>query len=167
MPITFRVTQDFAVPPERVFTALTDLDGARAWMPGLVRIVRLDHDASHPVLSVGSRWRGTRRMFGREATEEFEVTHLDPPLRLALRVDGSKGSSRRGEFLFDYTLQPVAEGGSRVLFDGEIRGLGPVWELVGRLFGGVYRSACAKDLQALASHLDEEESLVGDGESLL
>ncbi|MFY0521668.1 hypothetical protein ACN28I_00080 [Archangium gephyra] len=54
-----------AASPERVFSALKDLDAASKWMPNLVGIEKL----SPGKFGVGTKWRETRRMFGREASE--------------------------------------------------------------------------------------------------
>jgi hypothetical protein len=106
-------------------------------------------------VSVGSRWRETRKVFGREATEEFEVTRLEPPRFLALRCEGCRGTSGRGEYLFNFESEPQAHG-SRLTVHGEIRGLGRLWELAGRIFAGTYRKAMARDLAALRHHLTKE-----------
>lgn len=151
MPIAFTLHEDYDVPPARLFRALTDLDDAAHWMTGLVRIERLD---SGP-LSVGSRWRETRKVFGREATEEFEVTRMDAPSHLSLRCEGRRGTSGRGEYLFDFELEPQAHG-SRLAMHGEIRELGRLWELAGSIFGGAYRKAMARDMAALRHHLAKE-----------
>lgn len=148
MSIRVQVSHQFSAPPERVFQALTELDRAGDWMPGHVSAVRLGGDG----FGVGTRWRETRKMFGREATEEFEVIEMDPPRRLGLRVDGTKGASKRGEYLFTYRLTP-RDGGTDVVLDGEIRGLGKVWELFGRLMAGPFRKAIVKDMQAMDDYL--------------
>jgi carbon monoxide dehydrogenase subunit G len=150
MPIDFTLTQHIADAPERVFHALTDLDGAADWMPGFVRIEKL----SQGEFGVGSQWRETRKFFGKEATEQFEVTRCASPTQLSVRVDGSKGSSRRGEYLFDYQLEPSGTG-TEVTLHGAIRGLGRFGTLMSRLFVGQYKKACANDLRALAEHLEE------------
>jgi len=150
MSITFEVARHLPANPERVFEALTDLGGASAWMPGLVKIEAAD---AAPV-RVGSRWRETRRMFGHEATEEFEVTKVEAGRRLGLRVDGTKGSSKRGEYLFDYSLSPAA-GGTDVVLNAQIRGLSGISAFVGPLFIAPYRNACARDLDALSQYLGE------------
>lgn len=149
MAIQFEVTETFQAPPEQVFDALTSLGDAGRWMPGLVRIEPLGAGAA----AVGGGWRETRRMFGREATEEFEVIAHDRPRLLGLRVDGSRGSSGRGVFLFSYGLEP-RDGGTAVRLSAEIRGLTGVAGLMGRLFAGSYRKSCAKDLVALKDHLE-------------
>ena len=148
MPIRFNVTQKFAQPPEQVFEALTDLKRAAQWMPGYVGIEVLKSRQ----FGVGTEWRETRRIFGQNATEQFEVTRCDPPSRISLRVDGTKGDSRRGEYLFDYHLQ-ANDAGTEVMLSAEIRGLTGTTAVLGRLMAGPFRKACAKDLMALAAHL--------------
>jgi uncharacterized protein YndB with AHSA1/START domain len=150
MAARFSVSQHFAHSPERVFQALTDLEGAGQWMPGFVRMELLTEGE----FRVGTEWRETRRLFGKEATEQFEVTACEPPRRVGIRVDGSKGSSKRGEYVFDYRLEPAAETGTNVLLHGEIRGLSGLMGLISKLMVGPFKKACAKDLRALAEHLE-------------
>jgi carbon monoxide dehydrogenase subunit G len=149
MPIEFTLTQHVAEAPDRVFHALIDLDSAADWMPGFVRIEKLGQGE----FAVGSEWRETRKFFGKEATEQFEVTRCESPSQLSVRVDGRKGSSRRGEYLFDYSLQPK-DSGTEVTLHGSISGLGRFGTLVSRLFVGQFKKACANDLRALAEHLE-------------
>jgi uncharacterized protein YndB with AHSA1/START domain len=152
MAVQFEVARHFPADPDRVFEALTDLDGASAWMPGLVKI----EPADAARMTVGTRWRETRRMFGHEATEEFEVTTVDAPRRLGLRVDGTKGSSKRGEYLFDYSLKP-SDGGTEVVLNAQIRGLSGIAAFVGRLFVGPFKKAVTRDLDALSLYLDKSK----------
>lgn len=149
MATRFSVTEQFSLPREEVYRALTDLEGAESWMPNLLGIERLDDGE----LRVGSEWRETRKMFGKEATEHFEVTGLEAPRSIDLRVDGSKGTSRKGEYRFHYELEP-GEAGTRVRLEGEIRGLSGVAALLSRLMAGSFRKACAADLTALKEHLE-------------
>lgn len=150
MPITFCLAEAFPRPPDTVFTALVGIDAWERWLPGLVRIERVTPGP----FGRGTRWRETRRVFGRDATEEFEVVEYEPPRRLGLRVDGRRGSSKRGEYLFEYRLAPSATGTELVL-NGEIR-LGGWLEVVGRLFVLPFRKAMEKDLAALATYLSSE-----------
>jgi hypothetical protein len=61
-------------PPDRVFATITDLENA----PGrLSAIKRLEVLTDGPV-GVGTRFRETRVMFGREATAEIEITGFEP-----------------------------------------------------------------------------------------
>ena len=153
MAIQFQITHTLPAPPDRVFQGLTNLENAHAWMPGLIRVERLSGTAA----GVGSRWRETRKMYGTEATEEFEVTAFEPPSRFGLRVDGSKGSSGSGIYTFDYRLSADG-GGTRVVLDASIGGVSRVREWLGRLFSGMYKKMIAKDLEALAEHLRKESA---------
>lgn len=149
MALQFTVKERVRATPERVFAALTDLEGAKAWMPGFVGIHKLTPGA----FAAGTRWRETRKMYGREATEEFEVTACEPTERIELYVDGKKGSSRRGEFRFRYELTP-AEKGTVVTLHGEVSGLGKVMEFFGRLFIGSFKRAISRDLEAMRVYLE-------------
>lgn len=151
MSIRYEASEVIGASAERVFDALLDLDAALLWMPGAVRMERMSSGPLHE----GSEWRETRKVFGREATEQFQLIGLDRPRRLALRVDGTKGTTGRGEYLFTYRLEPVS-GGTEVHLDGEIRGLTGVARRFGKLFVGPYRKACAKDLKALKQYLESE-----------
>lgn len=153
MAIQFQITHTLPASPERAFQGLTNLENAHAWMPGLIRVERL----SGTDAGVGSRWRETRKMYGTEATEEFEVIAFEPPSRFWLRVDGSKGSSGSGIYTFDYRLSAEG-GGTRVVLDASIGGVSRVREWLGRLFSGMYKKMIAKDLQALAEHLRKESA---------
>ncbi len=62
-------------PQKQVFDALADVDRAPERMSGIRRVERL---TDGPV-GKGTRWRETRIMFKKEATEELEMTAFDPP----------------------------------------------------------------------------------------
>jgi hypothetical protein len=70
---------DVAAPPARVFAVASDLRGAAGRIRGIAKMEVL---TDGPV-RVGTRFRETRKMFGREATEEMEVVTFDPPRAMA------------------------------------------------------------------------------------
>jgi carbon monoxide dehydrogenase subunit G len=149
MTIHMTLREEIAAPPDRVFEVLTDLDGASRWMPNFVRIEKLTPGP----LRVGSQWRETRKMFGKESTEQFEVTGLERDRSFELFIDGTKGTSKRGQFRFRYDLSPQ-NGGTVLTLSGEIGGIGIVLELLGRLFAGMCKKAFAKDLAAMKRHIE-------------
>src|SRR5262245_64921399 len=106
MALTFECSIEIAAPPQKVFAALADLDAMGKWMPSLVRIERLTQGP----LAKGSQFRQTRKMLGHEATEQFEVTEFDPPRALGLYVDGTKGSSKCGEYRFRHSVAAAPDG---------------------------------------------------------
>lgn len=153
MSMEFQVTETLPAPPERVFQALTDLDGAARWMPGLVGIERVGEVRQ----GMGARWRETRKVFGKEATEELEVTHYNAPSHFAVRIDGSKGTSGRGIYDFDYRLAQRV-GGTQVRVTGKLDGLSPMMRLLAPLIKHSFKTLCAKDLRALAEHLRQRDA---------
>jgi uncharacterized protein YndB with AHSA1/START domain len=149
MAITFEMEETVDATPERIFEVMTDLEAAEQWMPGLVGLEELtDTDFGQ-----GTEWRETRKMFGREAVEYFEVTECDRPNRLGLYVDGSRGSSGSGEYRFVYELTP-ADDKTRLVLSGEISGMGFIGNIIGKIFSGSFKKAMRKDLQAMIAYAE-------------
>jgi len=150
MALSFTSTRTICATPEDVFEALTNLDRLRSWMPNLVAIESLTEG---PV-RVGSQWKETRKMFGKEASELFEVTKFEPPERLGLFVDGSKGTTGHGAFHFTYDLTPSDQGTELVM--NTTIDIGENWFIrqVGKLMSGTFKGACERDLDALKQHLE-------------
>jgi carbon monoxide dehydrogenase subunit G len=150
LSIRFEVKRTFYVSQEKAYKGLLDLEAAKHWMQGLIGIERLDEGPLH----VGSQWKETRKMFGKEATEHFEVVGLEAPEKIVLRCDGTKGTTGKGEYVFTYILTPSADHTAITLY-GEINGLTGLAKLFGKMMAGVFKSACAKDLDALKSYLEK------------
>ncbi len=149
MSIQFEVKKTFNVPREKVYQGLLDLDSAKHWMQGLVRMERLDEGP----MEVGSGWKETRKMMGHEATEVFEVTGLQPD-KIQLFVDGSKGTSGKGEHYYTYSIKEL-ENSTEVTLHGEIKGLTGIAKLVSKLMTGTFKKICAKDLDGLKNYLEK------------
>lgn len=69
------VSENIHAPIERVFEVATDLANAAETIRGIDSVEIL---TDGPV-GVGTRWRETRTMFGRTATEVMEITAYAPP----------------------------------------------------------------------------------------
>lgn len=96
------VTSRIAAPQDRVFQLASDFANAAATIQGITKVEML---TAGPV-RVGTRFRETRMMFGREGTEEMEVLEYAPDRSYALGAE-SCGCRYRSEFLF-----AAAEGGA-------------------------------------------------------
>ncbi|HWN70448.1 MAG TPA: SRPBCC family protein [Haliangium sp.] len=151
MPASMTSELFIDAPPDRVFAAMTDADGYRHWMKGFVGVEKLTQGP----FGVGTEWRETRRMFGREASEVFEVTAYEPPSRLCLRVDGTRGASRKGEYRFEYALAPEGPG-TRLRLKGEIDTPGWFARLMLRMLVGMFKKAHDKEMQALKRHVEKQ-----------
>jgi uncharacterized protein YndB with AHSA1/START domain len=136
-------------PAERVFEAMTDPTAWPLWMQGLVKVEVLTDLPFQP----GTRWRETRKMYGKEASEVFEVIDLASPTRLHLEVDGAQGSTGKGRYRFRYDLTPEA-GATRIVMDGEIEMPGFFAGLFTRLMLGTFKKACDRDLDSLKQWLE-------------
>lgn len=94
-------------PPSRVFEVFTDLDRLEEVVPEIVKTETLTDGP----LGVGSRIRSTRKMFGKEASEEMEFVAFDPPTGYQLEA-----RSHGAHYLTGYRFEP-AGGGTLVHFE--------------------------------------------------
>lgn len=90
------VERQVDAPPEAVFRVASDFAKAPERIRGIVKVEMLTNG---PV-GKGTRFRETRKMFGREATETMEVTEFEPPRRYVLGAE-SHGCRYRAELAFE------------------------------------------------------------------
>ena len=140
------IAKDIAAPPERVWQVITDLDGSPDVMSAITAVERID---GGPGFDVGTRWRETRTMFGREATEEMEVTAIDPGRSYTVEAE-STGARYVSTFLVE-----AHESGSRLTmsFSGTPKGIvgRMLAATVGRLLAGTTTKAIQQDLEDIAA----------------
>jgi hypothetical protein len=91
----FTLKTHIAAPREKVFEAATNLRDAPGRIKGITKMEVLTEGP----IGVGTRFRETRMMFKREATEEMEITAFDPPNAYAIGCD-SCGCRYHSEFRF-------------------------------------------------------------------
>jgi uncharacterized protein YndB with AHSA1/START domain len=78
--IRVEVALEIERSPQEVFDYLTDVDRVPEWQASA-----LESHADGP-LGVGARIHETRRLLGRDAHTELEVSAFDPPKRLTLNT---------------------------------------------------------------------------------
>lgn len=98
---TITISEQFDCPPETAFEVLSDFEQAENFIEGIVSVRILTEG---PV-AVGTRFRETRIMLGRETEEEMEIVEFVPPERLRLYA-----FSRGTEYISTYLLTPNEEG---------------------------------------------------------
>jgi carbon monoxide dehydrogenase subunit G len=152
LSIPFEVKRIFQVSKEEAYASLLDLESAKQWMQGLVGIERMDEGP----LREGSEWKETRKMFGKEASEHFEVVELKEHDKIVMRCDGTKGTTGKGEFVFTYLLTSSGDQ-TEVTLLGEIRGLTGLSRWFGKLMVGTFKKVCAKDLDSLRDYLEKNK----------
>lgn len=108
-----QVERVIPAPIERVWEVFTDIQGTAESIDGIDSVEVLAGEEFAP----GFRWRETRTMFGRSATEEMWVTEAQAPNRYDVAA-----SSHGTDYLSTYTFEEVADGVRVTLvFTGEPR----------------------------------------------
>ncbi len=95
------VRKHVAAPVEKVFALATDFRNVPRFVKG---ITKLEVITDGPV-GKGTRFRETRKVFNREATEEMEVTDFHPPRGYSVGCE-----SHGCRFDTDFTFSPDGEG---------------------------------------------------------
>lgn len=142
-----RVERPVAAPPERVWAIVTDLERSPTVIGGIDRVERLDGGAG---FGVGTRWRETRTIFGKEATEVMEIAAMEPG-RSYVATAASRGMRYRTEV----GVEGAGPGASRLwmTMSGEAEGAAArvMAVLLAPLFRGATRRLLAKDLDDIAA----------------
>ncbi|MDX1449131.1 MAG: SRPBCC family protein [Acidimicrobiia bacterium] len=144
---TSEVSREVGAPAETVWQVMTDLENSPHVISAIERVERLDGNEG---FGVGTRWRETRTMFGKQATEEMEVTAVTPGRSYTVEAE-----SRGARYVSTLGVEPLATDRSQVsmAFGAEPQGvLAKVFSAtVGRLFDGATRKALESDLDDIAS----------------
>ena len=137
--------------PDTTFRVFADIPNAESTVAGIDSIEML----SDGPVGIGTRWRETRTMMGKAATEEMWVTGFDPPRSYTVEAE-SHGTHYHSRYEFE-----AAEGGTRVTlrFEGRPQSIATkLMTVVGYLFMGQIRKMLAQDMADAAAHA---EGLVG------
>jgi hypothetical protein len=148
MMANMSVSREVAAPPEQVFARAADFANAPRIFESILAVEMLGPE---PV-GTGTRFRETRRMFGREATEEMEVVAFEPPRRYALAAE-NHGARYESTLL----CEPIA-GGTKVTLVFAVQPLTFMARLMGLLTRPMIKAmakACAKDLDDLAASFEK------------
>jgi len=140
------VSLDIASTPEKVWAIAVGID---RWVDVIEAIENVERLDGGQEFGMGTKWRETRTMFGKKATEEMEVTEFEDGARYATFAE-SHGS----KYFSEIRIEPT-EAGCRLSmkFRGEAQtNLTKVMDAtIGRLFVRSLRKAMAKDLADIAA----------------
>lgn len=137
---------------ERVWAVLADVAHADQTMSGVTR-VELITDGPY---GVGTQWHETRRMFGKEGTEQLRVTVADEPVRTVVEAD-----SAGVHFVTEFTLTPSADEGTRLSmgFTATQSKANPVqkvlWALFSKLGAKATQKSMTQDLADIAARAEQ------------
>src|SRR5262245_53571924 len=107
----FSLMTSIAAPVDRVFALSTDLEGWPGRITGITKVEKLTPGS----VGVGTRFRETRVMFGKEATEEMEFTRFERNSAYALGCESCGASC-----LSTFTFEPQS-GGTRLTVEFDCR----------------------------------------------
>ena len=146
-PMTsIHVEREAAAPAARVWTVMTDVPRIPDVLSSVRAVERLDDGDG---FGVGTRWRETRIVMGRESTEEMRVTDLDPGRSCTIGAEG-----RGSRYVSVLAVEPLDVDRSRVSMAFEVvptTAAGRVGAAtVGRLLRGTMRKGLTQDLEDIA-----------------
>jgi uncharacterized protein YndB with AHSA1/START domain len=145
--MNFKTTTLIQAPLERVFASMADFENAAQNIEAITKIEILTSGK----IGAGTRFRETRKVFGKEATEEMVVTAFEPPRRYVIEAE-SHGSRYRSEFLFQEQSRATAGPATAVTLTFEALPqtfFAKVMTLLMRPMMKTLIKSCAKDLEDL------------------
>lgn len=138
-------------PVEKVFNVFTDLNRAEERVSGITNIEVLEGPAK---LKKGTKWRETRILFGKEATETMWVTDLIKNQSYIVEAD-----SHGTKYTSSYTFTQSDSGTDvKMTFEGTPYSLSArLLSIFGLLFKGATKKALHKDLADLKSAAENKQ----------
>ncbi len=140
------VSCEVAASAEATWAVVTDIERAAEVIDGIESVERVDDGDE---FGVGTRWRETRRMFKRAASEEMEVTAVDPG-----RSYTTEASSNGMSYTSVVVVEPLEGARSRVTMslagEAQSRVAGVFAAVMGRLLVRSVRKAFERDLDDIA-----------------
>ena len=146
------MTKQIEAAPEAVFEVFADLDKFADRVSGIVRIERLTDGA----VGVGTRFRETRMMFKREATEEMEFTAFEAGRSYTLGCE-----SCGCDYATTFTFRPEGNG-TLVEVDMQFRPITFFAKLMmplGKLMSGPLKKCIDRDVEDLKAVVESAPEL--------
>lgn len=145
------VSQHSTASPEAVWAVMIDVDASPRVISAIADLERLDGGDG---FVVGTRWRETRTMFGKQASEVLEVTAIDEQAR-TYRVEADNDGTH---YVSDMGVRADGSGSLLTMTFGAEQAGGGLRKLVertvSRAFEGATRKALQKDLADIAAEAE-------------
>lgn len=140
-------------PPEMVFAQFTNFAEAANHVDAITRVEML---TDGPV-GLGTRFRETRMMFGKEATEEMEITAFEQNRLYTLGCE-----SCGCEHAYTFRFEPE-RGGTRVRVEAEMKALNIgakiVMPLMNLFMGGTIKQCLRDDLVQMKAVAEAQDRI--------
>jgi carbon monoxide dehydrogenase subunit G len=146
------VERDVAAPAERVWSIVTDLERTKDVIGAITALERTDAGTG---FTVGTAWKETRVMFGREATESMAVTEVDEGHSYTV-----ESLSRSVLYRSIMEVQPKGEGCRLAWqFGAEAQTTSAkLMSVVGKLFERSTKKALLQDLDDIAAAAEASDA---------
>lgn len=131
------IAQTIAAPVERVWTVFTDLGAAARNLKAVEKIELVSSGA----FGEGTRWRETRKMYGKSVTEEMWVSAVEPGKSYTVDA-GSNHTNYRSRYVFT----PVGDASTTVRFTFSAESSGATGVL-STIMWPLFKRRLAKDLR--------------------
>ncbi len=146
---SMHVERHIAAPPDQVWAIITDIAGSPSVVSGIESVELIAGDE----FGVGTAWRETRTMFGRQATEEMRVIAVDPGASYTVESHATGATYRS-------VMTVAADGeGSRLTMSFSAEAGSTVSKVfsatIGKLFEGGTRKALEQDLADIAAAAEQ------------
>lgn len=135
-------------PVGEVYAAFADVSKMSDRIPGIVKI-----EVTSDVKSgVGTHWKETRVMFGKEATEEMEITKVDEGKSITIESD-----SAGMHYVTEYTFVEKSEGTEVTMsFSGVAQSLmAKIMSPMVGLMAGSMKKMLRADLESMKESLEK------------
>ena len=110
---SIHVTETINAPIDRVFAIATDLPNCHEWVEGIdsIEVLEPAPDAADNIGQVGRgfKWRETRTMFGKKATEVMWITDWSPPTGYTVEA-----RSHGSHYLTPITFEDLGNGQTKM-----------------------------------------------------
>ena len=140
-------------PIEKVFAAFSDLDIAEKHISGIKKLELLSGSKK---MKKNTKWRETRVMFGKEATEEMWVTAIKKDSYYVVEAE-----SRGTHYISTYTFESKGKNKTEVTVEFEGKPLSfsaKLMSIVGFLFAGSLKKMLHKDMEELKAAIEESST---------
>lgn len=145
-----RCSEYIAAPQHQVFEAFADLEKSADRMENILNVEILTDGP----IGAGTRWRETRMMFGKPATEEMTIAEFEPPKQYVVEAE-NHGARYRTTF----TFEPEGDG-TRVTMTFRTKAVSLVAKLMsplGFFMKGSLKNILAEDLAALKRVIEAKD----------
>lgn len=145
--MNLKASRVVAASPDVVWDIITDLAASKDTI-GAIQSIEILTEGQE--FGVGTKWRETRTMFGKQATEVMWITHVDPGRSYTARAE-----SHGAIYTTVMAVEARDDASSELSMDFGAESTGTMARIasatIGRLFASATKKAVTRDLDDIAA----------------